>query len=152
MTMNNDQKMNYTSFLGTGWSFPPEFSPEIGEVLMTADEADIQASLQILLGTAPKERFMNPLYGLDMQEMLFEPMGTTTKTLLKDRIQHAILIYEPRILLVNLELDSSLELEGRINIILEYEIRATNSRFNLVYPFYTTDSNEVRSTVDFNNS
>jgi phage baseplate assembly protein W len=147
---NNDQNTSYTSFLGTGWSFPPEFSQEIGEVLMTTDEADIQASLRILLGTAAGERLMNPLYGLDMQEMLFEPMGTTTKTLLKDRFKHAILIYEPRIILLSLELDSSLELEGRISIILEYEVRATNSRFNLVYPFYTTDSNEVRSTVDFN--
>ena len=41
-----------TSFLGTGWSFPPEFMLETGEVLMTSDEEDIQASLRVLLGTA----------------------------------------------------------------------------------------------------
>ncbi len=146
------QDNSYTSFLGTGWSFPPEFVPETGEVKLTDDEEDIRASLEILLGTAAGERFMNPKYGLELHGMLFEPMGTTAKTLLKDRIKYAILIYEPRINLLSLELDPSAELEGKISIILEYVIRSTNSRYNLVYPFYTTDSNELRKTVDFNNS
>jgi len=148
----NGQDITYTSFLGTGWRFPPEFSKDTGEILMTSEEEDILASLRILLGTAAGERFMNPKYGLDMHEMLFEPMGTTAKTLLKDRIKYAILIYEPRINLISLELDSSAELEGKISVILEFEVRSTNSRFNLVFPFYSTDSNEVRKTVDFNNS
>ena len=146
------QNSAYTSFLGNGWSFPPEFIQETSEVAMTSDEEDIRASLKIMLGTAAGERFMNPKYGLDLHELLFEPMGTTAKTLLKDRVKYAILIYEPRINLLSLELDSSAELEGRISIILEYIIRSTNSRYNLVFPFYTTDSNEVRKTVDFNNS
>ena len=110
---DNKQDNSYTSFLGNGWSFPPEFIQETCELRMTADEEDIRASLKILLGTAAGERFMNPKYGLDMHEMLFEPMGTTAKTLLKDRIKYAILIYEPRINLISLELDSSAELEGR---------------------------------------
>ena len=146
------QNSAYTSFLGNGWSFPPEFIQETSEVAMTSDEEDIRASLKIMLGTAAGERFMNPKYGLDLHELLFEPMGTTAKTLLKDRVKYAILIYEPRINLLSLELDSSAELEGRISIIREYMIRSTNSRYNLVFPFYTTDSNEVRKTVDFNNS
>jgi uncharacterized protein len=140
----------YTSFLGTGWSFPPEFRKESGGVVMTSDEEDIHASLQILLGTAAGERFLNPKYGLDMHPLLFEPLSTTARTLLKDRIKLAILLYEPRISLVSLELDTSAELEGKIILILTYEIRTTNSRFNLVYPFYSTDSNELRQTVDFN--
>lgn len=118
---------------------------------MTEEEEDIRASLEILLGTAAGERFLNPRYGLDLHEVLFEPMGTTAKTLLKDRMKYAILIYEPRINLLSIELDSSGEMDGRISIRLEYEVRSTNSRYNLVYPFYSTDSNEVRRTVDFNN-
>jgi phage baseplate assembly protein W len=146
----NPQDKIYTSFLGTGWSFPPRFNKETAQVEMTSDEDDIHASLQILLGTAAGERFMNPKYGLDLHEMLFEPMGTTAKNLLKDRINLSILVYEPRIKLLSLELDTTAELEGKIILIIEYAVRATNSRYNLVYPFYSTDSNEVRSTVDFN--
>lgn len=139
--------LTYTSFLGTGWSFPPEFAIETGEVVMTADEEDIASSLKILFGTAIGERFLNPKYGLDMQEMLFEPMSTTMKTYLIDRVKIAILIYEPRIDLLSLDLDTTAQNEGKLGIVMEYKVRATNSRYNLVYPFNTTDSNEVRETL-----
>ena len=128
----------YTSFLGTGWSFPPEFLRATGEVVMTADEEDIQSSLKILFGTAIGERVFNPKYGLDMQEILFEPLSTTLKTDLTDRVKIAILIYEPRIELLSLELDTTAENEGKISIVMEYKVRATNSRHNLVYPFNTS--------------
>jgi len=145
----DESEIGYTSFLGTGWSFPPEFVLETGEVRMTSDEEDIHASLKILFGTAVGERFLNPKYGLDMHEMLFEPINTTMTTLLKDRIKIAILIYEPRIDLLSLDLNTSAQYEGRVSIVMEYAVRATNSRYNLVYPFYTTGGNEVRRTVDF---
>lgn len=140
--------LTYMSFLGTGWSFPPEFLLETGEVRMTADEEDIQSSLKILFGTAIGERFFNPKYGLDMQEMLFESISTTMKTYLTDRVKIAILIYEPRIDLLSLDLDTTAQNEGKISIVMEYKVRATNSRYNLVYPFSTTDSNEVRGTLE----
>jgi len=143
----SDNTTVYTSFLGTGWSFPPEFAADSGEVLMTSDEADIEASLKILLGTTAGERFMNPKYGLGMRDLLFEPLNTTAQTFLKDRIKTAILIDEPRVQLLSVELDTSGQYEGRVAIAIEYAIRTTNSRYNLVYPFYTTDSNEVRGTV-----
>jgi phage baseplate assembly protein W len=146
---NSASEKVYTSFLGTGWSFPPEFTPATGEVVMTSDEADVEASLRILLGTALGERFLNPKYGLDLHEMLFEPMSTTMKTLVKDRVRTSILVYEPRINLLSLELDTSAQYEGKISILVEYEVRATNSRYNLVYPFFTSDSSEVRQAGYF---
>ncbi len=136
---------NYISFLGRGWSFPPRF--EGNGVAMTEDEADIQASLQVLFGTTPGERFLVPKYGLDMHELMFEPMSTTMRALLTDRARTAILIYEPRIKVLNLQSDSPDPHAGTLQVLLEYEVRATNSRYNLVFPFYRTDSNEVRSSV-----
>jgi len=111
---------------------------------MTADEEDIARSLKILLGTGRGERFFHPKYGLGLQEMLFEPMGTTVQSVLKEQMKMAILIYEPRINLLSLEIDPTVQLQGELRILLEYEIRATNSRYNLVYPFYTTEGNEAR--------
>ncbi len=139
-----------TSFLGTGWSFPPEFLLETGQIKMTTGEADIQASLKILLGTVMGERFLNPKYGLNLQGILFDPISTNLQTLLKDQIKTSLLIHEPRVNVLRLELDTTAQFEGRLVIHLDYEVRATNSRFNLVYPFYTSDGNEVRSTVDHN--
>lgn len=145
-----NRKSSDTAFLGTGWSFPPEFVLETGRVKLTAGEADIQASLKILLGTAVGERFLNPKYGLNLQSIVFDPISTNLQTLLIDQIKTTILIHEPRINLLGLTLDTTAQFEGHLSIHLDYEVRATNSRFNLVYPFYTTDGNEVRSTVDFN--
>ncbi|MBS1911433.1 MAG: GPW/gp25 family protein [Bacteroidetes bacterium] len=142
--MDQNDSTTYTSFLGTGWSFPPEFLPAAGEVAMTSDEDDIQSSLKVLFGTSLGERFLHPKYGLDMRDLIFEPMATTTKTLLKDRIKTAILIYEPRINLVTLDIDTSNLNEGRVVLFLDYVVRSTNSRFNLVYPFNITDGNELR--------
>lgn len=145
---DNGSDILQTSFLGAGWSFPPEFVRETGQVLMTSDEDDIRASLVILLGTALGERFLNPEYGLDMHEILFEPITTTMKTFLQDRVKTTILVFEPRINLLRLELDTSSQYEGKIIIVLDYEVRATNSRYNLVYPFYVSDGNEVRRSVE----
>jgi len=143
-TLMANNELTFTSFLGMGWSFPPTFMLETGTVVMTSDEEDIEASLKILFGTAVGERFLNPKYGLDMQGMLFEPLSTTLQTFLKDQIKIALLLYEPRINPIAVELDTSMQYEGKISILLEYEVRATNSRYNLVYPFYLTDSNEAK--------
>lgn len=141
----SDDDISHTSFLGTGWSFPPAFGN--GVVSMSADETDIHESLQILFGTTAGERFLQPKYGLDMHELLFEPMTTTLRTLLTDRITTAILVYEPRIKVLKLNIESPDPNEGTLNIRLEYQVRATNSRFNLVFPFYNNDSNEARGLV-----
>lgn len=135
------------SFLGTGWSFPPEFTRNGRDVVMTSDEEDILSSLKILFGTVRGERFMVPQYGLDPHELLFEPAGTTMKTFLKDRITTAILIHEPRIRVLSLEVDTPDPNAGVLRISLEYEVRATNSRYNLVYPFYRYDSSEMLGTI-----
>ena len=114
---------------------------------MSSDEADIHESLMILFGTIAGERFLRPDYGLSMQELMFEPMSTTMRTFLKDRVNTSILVYEPRIKVISLEVGSPDPNDGRLEIALEYEVRSTNSRFNLVFPFYDFDGSEVRASV-----
>lgn len=135
------------AFLGTGWSFPPEFSGNGRGVAMISGEDDVHSSLVILFGTVMGERFLMPEYGLSPNEILFEPIGTTMKAFLKDRIATAILIHEPRVRVLSLEIDNPEPGAGSARISLEYEIRATNSRYNLVYPFYRSDSNEAREAA-----
>jgi len=132
-----------SAFLGTGWSFPPRFDRGAGRVAMAEDEQDIQESLRILFGTQRGERLFQPKYGLDMHELLFDPMGTTMRTLLEERIKIGILIYEPRIEPLGVRVASPDASSGELCIELEYRVRATNSRYNLVFPFYRSDSNEV---------
>ena len=132
-----------TSFLGTGWGFPPAFSKAAG-VAMLSDEADIQSSLEILLSTRQGERVMLQDYGCNLDELVFETLTTTFKTYIKDLIATAILYYEPRIDVNRIELDDTGELDGRILITIDYTVRSTNSRFNFVFPYYKTESTETK--------
>src|SRR5678815_4411757 len=132
------------SFLGTGWGFPPSFSNKSGEVGLLSDEVDIQSSLEILLSTRQGERVMRQDYGCNLDELVFEPLTTTYKTYIKDLIATAIHYYEPRIDIDNIDLEDDGELEGRIVISIDYTIRATNSRFNFVYPFYKNEGTDIK--------
>lgn len=114
---------------------------------MLEQEADIYSSLEILLTTAPGERVMQPEYGCDMEELIFENVDTTTKTLVADKIENAILYFEPRIDVEKVNLDDSREWEGVILIEIVYRVRTTNSRFNFVFPFYKTEGTDLNLTT-----
>ena len=131
------------SFLGRGWSFPPEFNRGTKSVKMLEDEADIQSSLEILLSTRLGERIMVPGYGCNLDELLFKPLNITVKTYIIDLIKTAILYYEPRIDARKIEIDPADELNGVLLINIEYIIRTTNSRKNMVFPFYKEEGNEL---------
>jgi phage baseplate assembly protein W len=133
-----------TSFLGTGWGFPPTFNKNLLDVGMLSDEDDIKSSLEILLSTRQGERVMLPDYGCNLDELVFEPLTTTFKTYIKDLINTAILYYEPRISVDKIDLDDTNQVEGRIIISIDYTVRATNSRFNFVYPFYKNEKTELK--------
>lgn len=131
-------------FLGRGWSFPPEFNTGSQTVKMTEKVEDIYKSLEILLSTRVGERVMQPKYGCNLDELIFESLDTATKTLIIDKIKTAILYFEPRIDAKKIELNTNNELEGIIVLEIEYVVRATNSRFNFVYPFYRNEGTELQ--------
>ncbi len=107
---------------------------------MTSDEEDIRCSLEILLSTSVGERIMQPKYGCNLRDLLFDPLNTTMQTYITGLISDAILHFEPRVLLENVALGMDSVLEGRVDIYLDYRIRTTNSRYNMVYPFYLDES------------
>ncbi len=131
------------SFLGRGWGFPPEFNRGAKAVKMLEDEADIESSLEILLSTRLGERIMVPDYGCNLDELLFKPLNLTLKTFVVDLIKTAILYHEPRIDVNRIDIDPTNELEGVLLINVDYTIRTTNSRKNMVYPFYKEEGNEL---------
>jgi phage baseplate assembly protein W len=131
MSMNADQ-----SFLGTGWGFPPEFDMNSGEVRMVSGDEDIEESLRILMSTLPRERVMQPAYGCGLKTLVFESINESTLTMIRDEIQRAVLFFEPRIDLDDIEFNEEQAQEGVLLIKLNYRVRTTNSRTNLVFPFY----------------
>jgi len=137
--MNN----SFNSFLGTGWSFPPKFEKETGTVAMVANENDIKESLNILLSTSLGERVMQPKYGCDLNDYMFESLSSSVIGYIKDRVKNSILLFEPRIIAEKIDVtaDGSFDLiEGRFTIEVEYSIPGTNSRFNYVYNYYQNEA------------
>jgi phage baseplate assembly protein W len=131
------------TFLGTGWSFPPAFNRETASVEMVRNEEDIKQSLNILLSTFLGERVMQPKYGCNLEEFMFDPLNSTMIGFIKDRVETAILYFEPRILTEKVEVtgdDSSDLWEGKFTISIDYSIPGTNSRFNYVYDYYKNEA------------
>lgn len=130
------------SFLGTGWGFPPTFSTATKTVGMTSAEEDIQSSLAILLTTRVGERVMQPKYGCDLHDRVFEPLDVALRADIKDLVETAILYFEPRILFDDVTLEDRPE-EGVVLITIHYVVKATNSRANFVYPYYLREGTEL---------
>ena len=137
-------------YLGRGWSFPPTFVKTPPTVVMLEDEADIASSLHILLSTTPGERVMQPLYGCNLSELLFESLDTRMKTLMADKVETAILYHEARIVLERVTLDDSQEAEGVVLINVIYRVKSTNSRFNFVFPYYKQEGTDINLTTSVN--
>ncbi|MBC6996658.1 GPW/gp25 family protein [Neolewinella lacunae] len=133
------------SFLGTGWSFPPAFQLTTGAVQMVSEEDDIRQSLFLLFSTTPGERLMRPGYGCDLQMLVFERLNASTESQIADLIRMSILHYEPRITVEEVHVTLSDALQGRIDIAVFYTIRLTNSRDNIVYPFYFREGTNVHN-------
>lgn len=137
--MDNNDK----AYLGTGWGFPPTFYRDSGEVHLVSAEEDICESLQILLSTSLGERVMQPTYGCNLEDLLFEPLTPTVASSIKERVRSAILYHEPRISLERLDLALDGQLQGIVLLTVEYTILSTNSRFSFVYPFYQTEGSGI---------
>jgi phage baseplate assembly protein W len=131
------------AFLGTGWSFPPSFTERGGEVHVVSGSEDIEQSLAILLATRRGERVMQDEFGCDLSEFLFGEITDSLVGRLRDFIGDAILHHEPRVTLNSIEVEQSRTTSGLLLIQIDYTVRATNSRFNMVYPFYLHEASPV---------
>ncbi len=129
-----------TSFLGKGWGFPPGFSQDGQDVHCVAEQQDIQQSLQILLNTAQGERIMREDFGCDLQRFMFEEISQSMVNNMTRLITDAVLYYETRIVVNAINVDESSQTQGLLMIAIDYTVRSTNSRFNMVYPFYLNEA------------
>ncbi len=129
-----------SSFLGRGWSFPPEFTKPQGlpgalGAVMVEGVADIEQCIGIILSTQPGERTMEPKFGCPLADFLFRSIDATLKAMVVSKVRAALRRYEPRILVDAVTVDASASAEGRLEIGIEYRVRTTNSRHNMVYPY-----------------
>ena len=137
--MNNDRTAP-GSFLGTGWSFPPEFPGGGAEVVMVSGVQDIHQSLQILFATRRNERPMQESYGCNLHEAMFELIDHSLNSRISALITDAVLRHEPRVALEELDVSQDRDDAAVLRISLIYRVLTTNSRYNMVFPFYLNEA------------
>ena len=130
---------NESQFLGRGWSFPPTFNKGEKQVIMLEGEDDIRSSIEVLLATELGERVLQPTFGWRRDSWLFESLSTSAATAIQKEIEDALVFFEPRIDLDSVRLVPGQENSGRVEIHIDYTVRNTNTRNNLVFPFYLSE-------------
>lgn len=136
--------MHKKTFLGIGWKFPPSFDKKMGSVVLVSEEQDIRESILILLSTRPGERLMSPEYGCALSQFTFENMDFTLINEMKSRIEKAILYFEPRVNVAEIQIDQDENIDGLLNISIDYIVRKTNNRSNMVFPYYLIEGTDVK--------
>lgn len=122
-------------FLGKGWRFPIQ-PDEAGRLGYTEGKENIEHSLKVLLLTALGERVMRIDFGSRAQQMVFSPGGESQLHLLETTVREAVRDWEPRVELLDVRAEADIEEPERVTVSIDYLIRATNARSNLVFPFY----------------
>ena len=122
-------------FLGTGWKFP--ILPDAAGRLSYAAGADsIDACLRALLLTGLGERVMRPDLGTRAPELVFAPGSVQNLHDLEDSIRDAVTRFEPRVQLDDVRAETVPEDESQVMVSVVYRIRRSNTRANLVFPYY----------------
>ncbi|MFC8918403.1 GPW/gp25 family protein [Streptomyces sp. NPDC057116] len=122
-------------FLGTGWRFPilPDASGRLG---YAAGEESIEHCLRALLLTGTGERVMRPELGTRAHELVFAPGSVQNLRDLENSIAAAVRDHEPRVELDEVRAEADPADASRITVSVVYRIRRSNTKANLVFPFY----------------
>ena len=129
--MATDQK----NFLGRGFNFPFKLNRN-GGTATSAFEENVEQSIQIIIGTAPGERQMRPEFGCKIHDLMFAPANVTTCTMASLHVKHSLVQNEPRVKGIEVRAELDPDAPNRLNLFIEYTVRASNNQFNMVYPFY----------------
>ncbi|MFT3721503.1 GPW/gp25 family protein [Pseudorhodoferax sp.] len=127
-------------FLGVGWAFPVARAPAgedgAGALALAHYEDSVRQGMLLVLSTAPGERLMRPDFGCAIHELLFAPNDATTRGMAESAVAEALRRWEPRIELLRVAAVSRGDPKDVLEISVDYRVARTDSRFNLVFPFY----------------
>lgn len=125
---------SHKAHLGVGWAFPIRSSG--GATRWARYEEDVEQAVQIVLLTERGERVMIPEFGGGLRDYVFEPNSEATRARLAESVRKALIDWEPRISLERVEVTPDEDSPNVVLIHVDYVVRATNSFYNRVYPFY----------------
>ncbi len=123
------------NFLGVGLAFPVELD-EKNQIKISRYEMAVQQSIWTILGTAKGERIMRPDFGCGIHDFVFSANSASTVAQIVSEVRQSLIEWEPRIDILDINVTPDDNEDSKLLIIINYQVRTTNNRFNLVYPFY----------------
>lgn len=129
-------------FVGAGWAFFPMRTDVTGRIVLVSREQEIEESIRLVLATAPGERPMRPDFGCAIHDFVFAPADAATAGQIAFEVRSALDRWEPRVDVLEVQVDFAGAEEGTLHIQIGYRIRGTNDPRNLVFPFYVLPSSE----------
>jgi phage baseplate assembly protein W len=131
-------------FLGVGFAFPLQIGPN-GGFAFAQYEADVEQAVYHILSTAKGERVMVPDFGCGMHDLVFAPNTATQAGAVAAEVRAALVRYEPRINVLDVTVTTGGVQGELLTINVDYQIRANNAFYNVVYPFYISDPQTLAS-------
>ncbi len=123
-------------FVGRGWAFPLRLD-STGAFALSAGDQDVAESIRLILGTSPGERPLRPEFGCPVHELIFDTVDGALAGRAGALVAAALTRWEPRIEVLGVDARPDPAAPAVLRISVDYRIRATNDRRNLVFPFYS---------------
>jgi uncharacterized protein len=128
-------------FVGRGFRWPMGVD-HTGSLALTGGPDDLDSSIRVVVATAPGERVMRPEFGCRIWDLLFEPVNANTVGLMAQAVRDAVAQWEPRVEVEDVQVTPDSNDSAVVHISVTYRVLTTNSRRNLVYPFYVIPREE----------
>ena len=131
-----------SDLIGSGLAFPLH-ADQRGALALTRGVDDVEQAIGLILGTAPGERPMRPEFGCTVHDFVFDTIDAALIGKVQTAVHEALERWEPRIEVIDLDVESSETDAGKLLVTITYRIRETSALYNLVYPFYAIPAEEL---------
>lgn len=122
-------------FIGAGWAFPVGVDAR-GGIALARGHDELAQAIRLILMTYPGERPMRPEFGSRLREFVFGGATWENASAIGNEVRAALLRWEPRVDVTGVDVTPDHD-AAMLYIDIEYKVKATNDRRNLVFPFYT---------------
>ena len=98
-----------------------KFNPLSGDLITLKNENAIARAVRNIVLTTPGEKLFDPDFGSSVNEILFENVDEITAVSIQDEIRNCLNNYEPRVDLVDVNVDPNFD-ENQFDVKITYRI------------------------------